>query len=157
MFPNEPHIPLRHRRKFYFRDDYPQRLLSKVESVYLDQEFYPKISPVVEGLEAIREMVALGINIFICTTPLSAYKHCVFEKYEWVERHLGYDFTTRLILTRDKTLVHGDFLIDDRPEITGIQKPIWEHIIYDCPYNRQIVSKRRITRWRNWREEILGV
>lgn len=156
MFPSEPHIPLRNRKKFYFRDDYPQKFHPKVESVYLDQKFYPKILPVKEGLAAIREMVALGINVFICTAPLSVYKHCVFEKYAWVEEYLGYEFTKRLILTRDKTLIRGDVLIDDKPEITGIQKPVWEHIIYDFPYNRHVAGKRRITQWKN-RREILKI
>jgi 5'-nucleotidase len=152
MFPKEPHIPLRHRRKFYPRDEYPEKLRPKVEQIYKDRDFYPKISPVEEGLRAMRDMLALGIEVFICTTPLSFYYHCVFEKYDWVERHLGYEFTKRLILTRDKTLIRGDLLIDDKPEITGIQTPAWEHIIYDFPYNRRITGKRRLVRWKNWRE-----
>lgn len=152
MFPNEPHIPLRHRRKFYPRDDYPQKLRPKVEQVYLDKNFYLKIPPVAGGIEAIREMEAMGIDVFICTTPLSVYKHCVLEKYAWVERYLGYKFTKKLILTRDKTIVHGDILIDDKPKITGIRKPVWEHIIYDFPYNRHIAGRRRIIHWRSWRE-----
>jgi len=155
-YPEEPHIPLRNRREFYPRDDYPKRLRSKVESIYLDQKFYPKIPPVEEGLAAIREMVDLGISVFICTTPLSIYAYCVLEKYQWVEKYLGYGFTKKLILTRDKTLVRGDMLIDDKPEITGIQKPVWEHIIYDFPYNRHITGNRRIVRWKNWRK-ILGI
>ena len=89
-------------------------------------------------------------------TPLSLYAYCVLEKYQWVEKYLGYGFTKKLILTRDKTLVRGDMLIDDKPEITGIQKPVWEHIIYDFPYNRHITGNRRIVRWKNWRK-ILGI
>jgi hypothetical protein len=42
-------------------------------------------------------------------------------------------------------------LIDDKPEITGVEKePTWEHILYDRPYNRGI-NKRRIT-WGNWKD-----
>lgn len=40
-------------------------------------------------------------------------------QYAWVEKHLGHDFLEQVILTRDKTLVTGDILIDDKPDILG--------------------------------------
>ncbi len=92
-----------------------------------------------------------GHEVFICTAPLSHYESCVLEKYEWTERYLGIEWTKRIILTRDKTLVKGDFLIDDKPEITGIITPVWEHIIYDKPYNRSVTSKKRLTDLRDWK------
>lgn len=44
---------------------------------------------------------------------------CVRVQYAWVEKHLGYDFLEQVILTRDKTLISGDVLIDDKPDILG--------------------------------------
>lgn len=44
---------------------------------------------------------------------------CVFFQYAWVEKHLGRDFLEQVILTRDKTLIAGDLLIDDKPDIQG--------------------------------------
>ena len=41
-------------------------------------------------------------------------------------KHLGRDATNRLILTKDKTLVHGSLLIDDKPRILGAVKPRWK-------------------------------
>ncbi len=84
-------------------------------------------------------------DVFICTSPIKHYKHCPYEKvsrfsvsqhlfcslnkllpflflfaqYAWVEKHLGYDFLEQVILTRDKTLIAGDILIDDKPDILG--------------------------------------
>ncbi len=43
----------------------------------------------------------------------------LFAQYAWVEKHLGYDFLEQVILTRDKTLIAGDILIDDKPDILG--------------------------------------
>jgi len=40
-------------------------------------------------------------------------------QYEWVEEHLGLDFINLMILTRDKTMINGHLLIDDRPDIKG--------------------------------------
>ena len=40
-------------------------------------------------------------------------------QYGWVEKHLGPQFVERIILTRDKTMVLGDLLIDDKDTIQG--------------------------------------
>jgi len=56
---------------------------------------------------------------------------------------------------KDKTLIIGDILIDDKPEIKGISTPNWEHIIFDQPYNKNITNKKRIN-WDNFKE-VLGV
>lgn len=40
-------------------------------------------------------------------------------QYRWVEQNLGPEFLERVILTRDKTVVTGDLLIDDKDNIQG--------------------------------------
>ena len=40
-------------------------------------------------------------------------------QYAWVEKHFGPDFLEQMVLTRDKTVVSADLLIDDRVDITG--------------------------------------
>lgn len=59
----------------------------------------------------------LSLNHFF--TNVSSSVACVFVQYAWVEKHFGEDFLEQVILTRDKTLVTGDILIDDRPDVTG--------------------------------------
>ena len=71
----------------------------------------------------------------------------------WVERHFGEAFLPRLILAKDKTWVHGDVLIDDKPEVTGSRTPTWQHVIFDQPFNRGADGPRMT--WSNWRE-VLG-
>ena len=48
---------------------------------------------------------------------------------------MGEDWIKRIILTKDKTIINADMLVDDRPQIQGATIPSWEHIIYDQPYN----------------------
>lgn len=40
-------------------------------------------------------------------------------QFAWVEKHFGHEFLEHVILTRDKTIVSGHVLIDDRPDIVG--------------------------------------
>jgi 5'-nucleotidase len=153
--PEKFFIPLEERTTFYVRDQYPDELKPLVTEILLEPGFFREIMPMDGAREALLEMERMGLELFICSSPLSTYRNCVLEKYEWVEKNLGPDWVKRIILTKDKTLVKADFLIDDKPEITGAESaPVWEHVIYDRPYNRA-VNKKRLT-WANWKE-VLGV
>jgi 5'-nucleotidase len=58
-----------------------------------------------------------------------------------------------MIVTRDKTLVYGDVLVDDNPAIVGAHTPAWTHVVYDQPYNRTIDGPRMT--WTDWRDVLL--
>uniref|UniRef100_A0A8C4JWR3 5', 3'-nucleotidase, cytosolic n=1 Tax=Dromaius novaehollandiae TaxID=8790 RepID=A0A8C4JWR3_DRONO len=95
-------------------------------------------------------------EVFICTSPLRKYEHCILEKYKWVEKHLGPEFVERIILTRDKTIVSADLLFDDKDTIRGAElNPSWEHILFTCCHNKHIQLKppcRRLLSWADdWR------
>ena len=146
---HEP-IPLHERQTFYVRDDYPVHLRQEVEAVYLSPGFFRELPPTEGAIEALCELLESGHDVRICTSPLNQYRHCLPEKYEWIERHLGSDFVPRMIVTKDKTLIHGDVLIDDNPKVAGPRTPPWKHIIFDQPYNRHVDGPRMT--WENWRE-----
>ncbi|XP_040100552.1 5'(3')-deoxyribonucleotidase, cytosolic type isoform X1 [Oryx dammah] len=79
--------------------------------------------------------------------------------YRWVEKHLGPQFVERIILTRDKTVISGDLLIDDKEVIKGQEEtPSWEHILFTCCHNQHLAlspPRRRLSSWSdNWREII---
>ncbi|XP_060219606.1 5'(3')-deoxyribonucleotidase, mitochondrial isoform X3 [Meriones unguiculatus] len=72
-------------------------------------------------------------------------------QYAWVEKHLGPDFLEQIVLTRDKTVVSADLLIDDRPDITGAEPhPSWEHILFTACHNYHLQlqpPRRRLHSW----------
>jgi 5'-nucleotidase len=149
-YPDKFYVPIEERTTFYVKEQYPNELKPLVSEIVGEPGFFRNMMPIHGGIEALAEMDNLGHEVFICTSPLSRYQNCVLEKFVWVEKHLGSNWVNRIILTKDKTLVKGDYLIDDKPEIKGMENtPSWEHIIYDRPYNRGI-NKRRIT-WENWK------
>jgi len=151
-----PDKPLTHpgeRKSFYVKDDSPENYYPLITEINTAPGFVRNLPLIEGGKEAINEMKDSGHTLFICTSPLLKFQNCVKEKYEWVDEHLGPEWVKRLILTRDKTLVRGDYIIDDKPEISGNVNPVWEHILYDKPYNRNITWKKRLT-WDNWREVI---
>lgn len=149
--PDKPYVPLEARSTFYVKDSYPDELKPLAAEILLESSFFRDMAPMPGAKEALEEMRALRLEVFICTSPLSSYNNCVLEKYEWVERVLGPEWVSQVILTKDKTVIKGNFLIDDKPLISGVEPaPEWEHILYDRPYNREI-KRKRIT-WENWRD-----
>lgn len=134
--------------------NYPAEYRDIIEEITVREGFFRGIRPIEGAKEALEHMLALGHDVRICTAPKRDHTYCVPEKFAWVEKHFGGHWAQRIILTRDKTLVHGDILIDDKPNITGVRMPSWEHVFYDQPYNRAH-NKRRLN-WSNYCE-ILGL
>lgn len=148
--PEKPYVGLEDRVSFYIVEDYPKEQYSLVKEVYHSEGFYSSMPPVEGSLDAVKYL-AKGHKVFICTCPSTSSKYCVPEKYEWVERHLGKEWKKRMIFTNDKTLVIGDYLIDDKPVVHGEEEPVWEHILYTRPWNQHLNSKKRLT-WKDYKE-----
>jgi len=142
--------PYEERKSFYIREELPAELHPKITAINTGSGFIRSLPEIPGALDAVREIADKGYDIFICTTPLDHYENCVLEKYEWIENHLGREWTKKLILTKDKTVIRGNLLIDDKPVVTGKERPIWEHILFDKPYNRHINDQKRIN-WTNWK------
>jgi 5'-nucleotidase len=132
-------------------DRYPEEYRADIYEV-LTAPGFTRNMPEVEGaVDGVRSMQAAGLEVYICTSPLSNYSNNVPEKFGWVEEHLGSAWTKRLVITKDKTVVRGRYLIDDAPVVRGALDPEWEHIIYGRSYNRHIVNSRRLS-WNNWKD-----
>lgn len=114
--------------------------------------FYANLLPIPGAIDALREM-ARDYAVKICTSPWLTNPTCIPDKIDWVARHLGDSWVDRMVFSKDKTIVKGDFLIDDKPEIKGDATPEWEHIIYTQPYNIT-QPQRRIDDWSKWSEVI---
>lgn len=150
-YPDKYIVPPEERTRFYLHEEMPEGSKDILREINTSKGFIRNLPEVPGGIEAVKEIAELGHTVFICTAPLLRYQNCAPEKYEWIEEHLGKKWIERLILTRDKTMIRGDILIDDKPEITGVNLPVLEHVIYDKAYNAGIKNQRRIT-WKTWKE-----
>jgi len=152
--PDKFYVPREQRNTFYIVEQYPAEYRDLIWQIFTSPGFFRSLPVIPGGREALAEMAVAGLELFICTSPFVTYQHCVLEKYEWVDEHLGRDWVTRIILTMDKTIVDADYIIDDMPMIKGVNRPRWQHILYDDAKNRSERSKKRLT-WANWKEVML--
>lgn len=74
--------------------------------------FFSRLKPIEGALESI-SLLEKYYDVFILTRPSIKNLHSYSEKAEWVEKYLGEEYLEKLILCPDKSLVKGNFLIDD--------------------------------------------
>ena len=153
-------IPLRHERKsFSFYDEVSPEAREAILAIMNHPTFYADLEPIEGWAEAMLELDAAGHQVRIVTTPWWSNPDCTRDKLNWVAKHLGEEWRKRVILTGDKTVVHGDVLVDDKPIIHGAHSsPTWKHVLFDQPYN-QSVDRPRIHNWTDgsWRDTIMGL
>ena len=149
-YPDKENLLLRERKNLKLKDDFPE-IKEEIDEIVNSIGFAESLDLIDGSLEALNDLLGRGHEVRICTRPKSDYKNSVLEKYFWVEKHFGKEWTKRLILTKDKTLIKGDLLIDDNLEVKGVKEPEWEHVVFDQPYNKHIEGKRRIN-WKNYKD-----
>ena len=150
--PEKVWIPLEDSLEHDVEKNYPPAYRDLIDEITVRKGFFGSLEPMPGAKDALEALLAMWHDVRICTAPKRDHTFCVPEKLAWIDQHLGRKWTERTIITRDKTLVQGDFLIDDKPRVAGVCKPSWEQIFYDQPYNRAW-SNRRLT-WVNYKEVI---
>lgn len=152
--PTFPVLAIEDRRGFFSEEQYPEHLRALTLDAMRSPKMYRELEPIDNAITALHEM-AQEHTVFLCSTPQDNHATCASDKIDWVRTHLGASWTKKLILTHDKTLVHGDILIDDRVGIRGVQTPAWQHIIFDQPYNREVdPDLPRMNGWLDWRDAL---
>ena len=84
--------------------------------------FYTSLLPIKGAISAANWF--LGSDSFlpyILTAPSTKNPMSYTEKRVWVEKHLGLEFVERLIICPDKSLLKGNYLIDDLASGRGLE------------------------------------
>ncbi len=87
---------------------------------------FSKMTPLAGAIEAYTELVNLFDTYILSTAPWENPTGWS-DKLIWVKKHLGNSARKRLILSHNKNLNSGDFLVDDRLK-NGASKFSGEHI-----------------------------
>lgn len=148
QFPHISVLPREEITVFKAQSLYATEYQADIQKMMDTPGFYRELKPIEGAVEALHQIRAAGYETFICTAPYVTNETCASEKMAWVREHLGADWVKKMVITSDKTLVRGDVLIDDKPDITGSMTPIWKHVVFDAPYNRHV--PQRLDRWSDW-------
>ena len=145
LHPDAPVVDVRARTQFKITGSYPDHLHRAINAIYQEVGFYENLPLVPGALDGLQSLLEAGHEVFICTSPLTEYRNCVAEKFAWVEKNLGSEWLKRLVITKDKTVVGGSVLVDDKPHVTGAVTPTWTHVRYTTSYNAHLVDVPRFS------------
>lgn len=99
---------LRHAQQKYPCVPFPQSLPG----------FYVNLHPIAGAIKAVNQLRET-FNVYVLTAPSTKNPLSYTEKRLWIENHFGYPFTERLIISPNKGLLKGDFLVDDNASGKG--------------------------------------
>ena len=75
--------------------------------------FWVNLKPIPGALEAYKKLEE-KYDVYILTSPSTRNVLCYTEKAEWIREHLGFEALKKLIISKNKSLMMGKYLIDDR-------------------------------------------
>lgn len=81
-------------------------------------DFFRKLKPIEDSIETVnillqKEKFRESFEVYILTAP-SIYNPLSYtEKRIWIEEHFGMEMVEKLIISPNKSLLKGDYLIDD--------------------------------------------
>jgi len=154
-YPKRPYIHLELRGDFWGQNQYEKLgagFGSDASAIVDTPGFFGNLFPVPGAKEALLKLSKSWCKVAICSTPRPGLLHTEEEKMIWIERNLGKQFLKDVVFTQDKTLVEGNILIDDKPDIAGANLcPGWKQILWDMSFNRQSLIVPRV---RNWQEAL---
>jgi 5'-nucleotidase len=141
-----PKIPLlTTRNNSYISDDYPEHSLL-VRSISDEKGFFESLPLIDNALEGWQKVIDLGYHPRICSSPLGSNPFSTAEKLEWIRKNLvpvfGQYVLDEAIITTDKYKSVGIVLIDDSPELKNYKQAVWQHIVFDEPYNQDSKQPR---------------
>lgn len=116
---------------------------------YLTYDLFRTL-PVIEGSQEALKELSKDFDVFIVSSATNIHDS-LKAKMEWLNEHFPFIHHRNIVLCGDKSVVQGDYLIDDAPhnlEVTGDIK-----ILFDSHHNQ---DETRFTRAMNW-EEVVSI
>ena len=123
------------RDHYFLTDNVNEEDAAKMRKLVNESRIFLEADPLpgaIEGLNALRDEA----EVWLCTRPLEANLTCRDDKARWVREHFDAGLEKRLILTSDKSLVHGDLLLDDHIKIPELERATWRGVCYEQPFNQ---------------------
>ena len=76
--------------------------------------FFANLEPIDGAIESVFRLInSEKHDPWILTAPSVKNPMCYTEKRVWIEKYFGIDFCEKLIISPNKALLKGDYLIDD--------------------------------------------
>jgi 5'-nucleotidase len=124
---------------------------------YLDDPgFFAKARVIDGSIDALRDISDKGHKVYFATHTPETSRTAYYEKCTWADRHFPFIGGDHVIAVKDKSVLLGDVLIDDKPEnLVAFQG---RRVLYDQPWNRSFLegaswfTQYAVKRGKDWLE-----
>jgi 5'(3')-deoxyribonucleotidase len=113
--------------------------------------FFRDLDVIEDSQEVIREL-SEQYEIYIATAAME-FPTSFTEKYEWLREHFPFLSDKNFVFCGDKSIIHADYLIDDRSDnFKGFKG---QGILFSAPHNLHEEGYLRVNSWKEVREYFL--
>lgn len=107
------------------------------------KEFFRTMIPNENSVEVL-EALNSKYELFIVSAAME-FPQSLPEKLEWIKEHLPFLTWKQIVFCGSKSIVHGDFMIDDLPH--NLEHFRGEKFIFTAPHNLHINQYNRLNNW----------
>ena len=138
----------------------PVAHLPTVEQYILSADFFAVLGVLPES-QRVLERLQSRYDIFIATAAMEVPSSFT-PKFNWLARHFPFIPTSHIVFCGDKSILRGDYLIDDNPRQlerfsrTREGDGPREGILFTSPANANVTGFRRVNNWLDIEEMFLG-
>jgi len=156
LHPDKP-INFSDRETFSFNNLYDKETVEEIVNIFFSDNFFENLPLVPGSQEALSTIQSMpNTEVFICSSPMFRNPSSYTSKRNWVYKNFGEDMARRLILAKDKTMIRGDILIDDKIHIKGTLEPTWQHILFTKKFNSGVANQKRIDWLSDWQQVLFS-
>lgn len=134
-------------------DDFPPELSQDIYEIIRDENFFNQMPLNKGAIEGWEQLLRLGYDPRVCSSPLADNPRCVEAKKEWLKEKMVPHFGSRVLnlaqITRDKHSIDAVANIDDNPLLVVEPATTWQHVMFTQRYNTSINTDLRLDGWRD--------
>lgn len=111
---------------------------------FLDAEDFFEDLPLMPGAQDVLKQLSQRFEIFIATQAM-AVPNSLGPKYRWLQRHFNFIPPTHYVFCGDKSILKGDYLIDDIPR--NLKRFEGRGLLFTAPHNLTVTGFVRVNNW----------
>lgn len=116
----------------------------KIEDYLYEPGLYDYVPMIPDADWGVDRLRTAGHRVVFVTSDPSGGKS---GKIDWLKRHRLVSSQNDWIIAHDKSMIHGDILIDDSPRNILLCANGVRPIVFDWPWNRHIMNCPRVFSW----------
>jgi 5'(3')-deoxyribonucleotidase len=120
---------------------------------YMSSDDFFAVLDVMPDAQRVLERLQTRYDVFIATAAMEV-PTSFNAKFKWLEKHFPFIPPSRIVFCGDKSILAGDYLIDDNPRQLHLFRG--EGILFSAPANAEVTGFPRVDSWADVERMFLG-